>query len=51
VIFLLGYHENSTNEKFDPVDSNTINKKSVLPIIREFLLPARVDMAFEELKE
>ena len=51
VIFLLGYHENSTNEKFDPVDSNTINKKSVLPIIREFLLPERVDMAFEELKE
>ena len=51
VMFVLGYHENPSNEKFDPVDSNTINKKSVLPIIREFLLPARVDMAFEELKE
>jgi cellobiose phosphorylase len=51
VIFLLGYHENPVNEKFDPAGSNTINKASVLPIIREFLLPEVVDAAFEELKE
>ncbi len=51
VIFLLGYHENPKNEKFDPAGSNTINKKSVLPIIREFLSPERVDTALEELKE
>lgn len=50
VIFLLGYHENPADEKFDPADSNTINKKYVLPIIREFLSPARVDAAFEGLK-
>ncbi|HOZ38437.1 MAG TPA: glycosyl transferase [Anaerolineaceae bacterium] len=50
VVFLLGYHENPKNEKFDPAGSNTINKKSVLPIIREFLSPARVDAAFEELR-
>lgn len=50
VIFLLGYHENPHDEKFDPADSNTINKKYVLPIIREFLSPARVDAAFEGLK-
>ena len=50
VIFLLGYHENPKNEKFDPAGSNTINKKSVLPIIREFLSPERVDTALVELK-
>ncbi len=51
VIFLLGYHENPTNEKFDPEGSNTINKVSVMPIIREFLSSGRVDEAFEELKD
>lgn len=51
VIFLLGYHENPVNEKFDPADSNTINKATVLPIIREFLAAERVDLAFQELKE
>ena len=51
VIFLLGYHENPANDKFDPPDSNTIKKASVLPVIREFLSPARVDAAFDELRE
>jgi cellobiose phosphorylase len=51
VIFLLGYHENPANEKFDPADSKAINKVSILPIIREFLSPVRVDAAFEELRE
>jgi cellobiose phosphorylase len=49
VIFLLGYHENQMDEKFDPVNPNTINKASVLPIIRDFLAPARIDLAFQEL--
>ncbi len=51
VIFLLGYHENPTDQKFDPPGSNTINKSSVTPIIREFLSPARIDTALQELKE
>jgi len=51
VIFLLGYHENPNAEKFDPPDSNTINKASVMPNIREFLSSERVDEAFEELKD
>ena len=50
VIFLLGYHENPMNQKFDPANSNTINKATVLPIIREFLAPDRIDEAFQELK-
>ncbi len=51
VVFLLGYHENPADAKFDPPDSNTINKAGVLPKIREFLSPARVDAAFEELRD
>ncbi len=33
IIFLLGYHENPADEKFDPPDSQTINKKTVKPVI------------------
>ncbi len=50
IVFLLGYHENPSGEKFDPVGSNTINKKSVLPVIQEYLSPAHVDAALSELK-
>ncbi len=35
IIFLLGYHENPKDAKFDPPDSQTINKKTVKPIIAE----------------
>ncbi len=51
IIFLLGYHENPTDMKFDPPGSTGINKSSVVPVIREFLSPERVDEAFQELKE
>src|SRR5262249_19833723 len=30
IIFLLGYHENAPDQKFDPPDSQTINKQTVL---------------------
>jgi cellobiose phosphorylase len=49
IIFALGYHENLVSDKFDPPGSTTINKKTVIPIIHEFLDPARVDQAYEEL--
>ena len=29
IVFVLGYHENPQDEKFDPPDSQTINKKTV----------------------
>lgn len=51
VIFLLGYHENASDQKFEPANSNTINKTTVLPVIRAFLEPARVDQAFQALKD
>ena len=49
VIFLLGYHENPEDDKFDPPGSQTINKHTVLPIIKRYLQPEVVDEAFEEL--
>ena len=33
IIFILGYHENPVDKKFDPPNSQTINKKTVKPII------------------
>jgi cellobiose phosphorylase len=51
IIFLLGYHENPEDEKFDPSGSNTINKKTVLPVIEKYLQPENVDAAFRVLKD
>ncbi len=49
VIFILGYHESPVDEKFDPPNSQTINKKTVLPIIKEYLQPNMVESAFQAL--
>ena len=49
LIFLLGYHENPRDEKFDPAGSTTINKRYVKPVIEEFLDPDRVDEAYAKL--
>jgi len=51
IIFLLGYHENPPDEKFDPPDSLIINKRTVLPVIAKCLDPREVDAAFEALRE
>jgi cellobiose phosphorylase len=50
VIFLLGYHENPVEEKFDPPGTQIINKRTVLPTIQRFLQPAEVISAFNALK-
>ena len=50
IIFLLGYHENTNGSRFDPPESTTINKATVIPIIEEYLEPKRVDAAFAGLK-
>ena len=50
VIFLLGYHENPKEQKFDPPDSQTIDKRRVRPTIARYLKPAAVDAAFEALR-
>jgi len=50
VTILLGYHENSVAEKFDPPDSQTINKRTVKPVIAKYLKPKEVDQAFAALR-
>ncbi len=50
IIFLLGYHENPKAEKFDPPDSQTINKCSVSPVLQRFLNAREVEEAFHALQ-
>jgi len=49
VIFLLGYHENPKDHKFDPPDSPTINKNTVKPLIEHYLQPQTGEAAFANL--
>ena len=49
IIFALGYHENPVAEKFDPPGSQTINKRTVKPIIERYLNLDAVADAFAEL--
>jgi cellobiose phosphorylase len=51
VVFLLGYHENPRDQKFDPPNSQTINKRTVVPIIMKYLDPVNVDTAFNALRD
>ncbi|MBI5353824.1 MAG: glycosyl transferase [Chloroflexi bacterium] len=50
IIFILGYHENPKDAKFDPPDSQTINKCTVLPIISKYLKADEVEKAFQGLR-
>ncbi|MBN1311129.1 MAG: glycosyl transferase [Anaerolineae bacterium] len=50
IIFVLGYQENPKDKKFDPPDSQIINKRTVKPIIAKYLDAAQVDAAFEALR-
>jgi cellobiose phosphorylase len=51
IVFVLGYHENPDDQKFNPAGSQTINKALVEPVIRKYLDPAEADAAFERLRE
>jgi len=50
IVFVLGYHENPKDQKFDPPGSQTINKKTVTPVIQKYLDPRQADAAFERLR-
>jgi cellobiose phosphorylase len=50
IVFLLGYHENPVEHKFDPPGSQTIYKGRVRPIIAKYLDPANVEKAFQRLR-
>jgi cellobiose phosphorylase len=51
IIFLLGYHENPQEEKFDPAGSQIINKRALLPVIQRFLDIDNVEQAFVSLQK
>ena len=51
VIFLLGYHENPDEHKFDPPGSQILNKRSVKQIIARYLEASNVQAAFANLKD
>ncbi len=50
IIFVLGYHENAQAEKYDPPNSQTINKRTVKPVIARYLQVDEVEKAFQELR-
>ncbi len=50
IIFVLGYHENPADSKFDPPDSQIINKQSLKPLLAAWLDPGHVEAAFEGLR-
>jgi cellobiose phosphorylase len=51
VIFVLGYAENPRTEKFDPPESQTLNKRNVRPVIDKWLQPSTVEDGLAELRE
>jgi cellobiose phosphorylase len=50
IIFVLGYHENPKDAKFDPPESQTVNKRTVLSIISKYLKADEVEKAFQALR-
>jgi cellobiose phosphorylase len=50
IVFLLGYHENPEDQKFDPPGSQTINKTLVKPTIAKYLQAGEADKAFARLR-
>jgi cellobiose phosphorylase len=51
IVFVLGYHENADAEKFDPVGSQVLNKRTVLPTINHYLDEHKINSAFAELRQ
>jgi len=50
LLFVLGYAENPRDDKFDPPDSQTLNKKFVKPVIARWLDPSTVERGLAELR-
>jgi cellobiose phosphorylase len=50
IVFVLGYHENPGDQKFDPPGSQTINKSLVKPVIARYHDGKAADAAFERLR-
>jgi cellobiose phosphorylase len=50
IIFLLGYHENSRQEKFDPPASQIVDKRRLQPTLKRYLNWQGADQAFAALR-
>jgi cellobiose phosphorylase len=50
IVFVLGYQENPRDRKFDPPDSQIVNKKAAQATIAKYRVPAHADAAFEKLR-
>lgn len=50
IIFVLGYHENPEDGKFDPPDTQVINKHTVKPVISRYMKLDEVGSAFQALQ-
>jgi len=50
VLFVLGYQENPKDQKFDPPDSQIVNKRFARPVIARYLDAANADAAFAKLR-
>jgi cellobiose phosphorylase len=51
IIFLLGYHENPVDAKFDPPGTQRVNKTTVKPVIQHYLTHEVVEQAFTDLRD
>ena len=51
IVFILGYQENPKDQKFDPPNTQTTNKKCAKATIAKYLDPAKADAAFEKLRQ
>ena len=50
IIFVLGYQENPSQAKFDPPDSQLVNRRSLTPILERYLDVDNVATAFSALR-
>lgn len=50
IVFVLGYQENSRERKFDPPDSQVLNKKKAKCVLSRYLVPGSADAAFAKLR-
>jgi cellobiose phosphorylase len=50
IVFLLGYQENRREQKFDPPDSQILNKRKAKCALARYLVPANADAAFQKLR-
>ncbi|HVN20508.1 MAG TPA: hypothetical protein VMU05_17110 [Dongiaceae bacterium] len=51
ILFLLGYQENPRDQKFDPPDSQVVNKRNAKCVLSRYLVPSSADAAFEKLRD